>query len=81
MKVCLVTKNGEMFEWRNVETIQEGFDTIYLFPPKEREQLLVLYHSESLISELENANYMTDMVALDIDDMFIERIELLFERR
>ena len=53
MKVRLIAEDGEIYEWRNVETIEEGFDKIFLFPPREREQCLFLYHSESLIDEME----------------------------
>lgn len=81
MKVRLIAEDGEIYEWRNVDTIQEGFEKIYLFPPREREQRLILYHSESLISEIENAHYSTDIVELDNNDTHIERIEVLFERR
>lgn len=81
MNVRLIATDGEICEWRNVDTIQEGDEKIYLFPPKEREQLLTLYHSESLISELENTHQSIDYVALDINDTWIERIEVLFERR
>lgn len=80
MIVRLIAEDGEIFEWHNVETIEEGFDKIYLFPPRERDQLLVLYHSESLISELENANYMAEIISIDINDTPTERIELLFEK-
>lgn len=81
MKVRLIAEDGEIYEWRNVETITECFNKIYLFPPKEREQLLILYHSESLISDLENTHYTTDIVVIDNNDMCIERIEILVERR
>lgn len=81
MKVRLIAEDGEIYEWRNVDTIQEGFNKIYLFPPKEREQLLILYHSESLISDLENTHHTTDMVVIDHNDMCIERIEIVLERR
>lgn len=81
MIVRLITGDGEIYEWHNVDIIQEGFDKTYLFPPKDREQLLQLYHSESLISEIENMHYSTDMVVIDNNDNHIERIEVLFERR
>ena len=81
MKVRLIAEDGEIYEWHNVDTIQEGFNKIYLFPPKEREQPLILYHSESLISDLEDTHHTTDMVAIDNDDMCIERIEIVLERR
>lgn len=81
MKVRLISEDGEIYEWRNVDTITEGFNKIYLFPPKEREQLLILYHSESLISDLENTHHTTDMVVIDNNDMCIERIEIVVERR
>lgn len=81
MKVRLITEDGEIYEWRNVETIQEGFEKIFLFPPKEREQSLMLYHSESLISELWYTHVTRNYVAIDINNMSIERIEVLFERR
>lgn len=81
MKVRLISEDGEIYEWRNVETIQEGDEKIYLFPPNEREQLLMLYHSESLISELEYTHISTEYEVIDILNMGIERIEVLFERR
>lgn len=81
MTVRLITKNGEIFEWRNVDTIQEGIETIFLFPPTEREQSVMLYHSESLIRELEYTHVTRNYVVIDINDRSIERIEVLFERR
>ena len=81
MKVRLISEDGEIYEWRNVETIQEGCDMIYLFPPKEREQRLILYHSESLISELKNTHISCDYEVIDIDKRGLKRIEVSFERR
>lgn len=81
MKVRLIAEDGEIYEWRNVETIEEGFDTIFLFPPREREQCLFLYHSESLIDEMEKVKTTTDYVALNSSDHHIERIEVSFENK
>ena len=73
MKVRLISEDGEIYEWRNVETIEDGFDTIFLFPPREREQSLMLYHSESLISELEYTHVTRNYVAIDTNNMCIEK--------
>lgn len=81
MIVRLIARDGEIYEWRNVDTIQEGFDKIYLFPPKEREQSVMLYYSESLTSEIEYTHVTRNYVAIDTNNIFIARIELLFERR